>query len=132
RRRDDRAVATPVTLPANAKQAADSAKACFRSWGSHLQYGQVIRWLREQGIDCSLGSFDQAKFKTWFEKKFGERFLSPTDKRRKAVKDTLQKLGEPGRGGENWQIFHRGVEQRCGQSWTLRTIKRDVAELLGK
>jgi hypothetical protein len=128
----NRRASFPVaSLPVDPKRAADHAKACFRFWTSIIQYDQVCLWLDQQHVARTSTTFELTEFKAWFEKKFGETFLSPTDKRRSAVKTALQELGKPGRGAKvGWKKFCRRVCEICQQTWKLRTIQRDVHELL--
>jgi len=119
-----------VALPDGAKAAVKVAMACFRARESDAQYGQVFRWLAEQGIDCTPGTFDVDAFDVWFRTKFPTAPMGATEVRLNTVRAELKKGQHPGRGGNvGWKKFCDTVRKKSGQRCDDRTIKRDVASL---
>jgi hypothetical protein len=117
-------------LPSSGKQAATIAIAHFRSRASAEQYEQVSRWLADQ-FDRHLNF--TSDFDAWFRKKFPSAPLNSTEIRKNAVRAALAAGQRPRRGGNtDWKSFLKGIEARTGLSFDLKTIQRDVDELLGK
>jgi hypothetical protein len=119
-----------VDLPANPKEAANVAQARLLNLASGLQNGQVLRWLAQQGVNCVASSFDRAKFEAWFRKTFDEQIGSATDKRQAAVRELLEAGRRPGRGGCSWKEFDEQVRARTGMDFDIKTLRRDVDEIL--
>jgi hypothetical protein len=119
----------PLTLPKQAKSAAERARACFRHHASDLQFGMVFRWLRELGVDFSPEAFKPRDFERWFHATFPEE-VQPSLRRKQAVREALESGQKPGRGGNIvWDDFCENVRERTGVGWDDRTIKRDVGDL---
>lgn len=119
-----------ISLPSSGSQAAAIATARFRSEGSDEQFGQVFRWLHEQGINCVPGEFDASGFNVWFTKKFPSAARRPTTSRVEAVRALLKAGRRPGRGGTiSWKAFCDQTRARCGQRCDDKTIKRDVQKI---
>jgi hypothetical protein len=118
-------------LPSSGKRAAMIARAHFRSRASAEQYEQVSRWLAKELPNPHFNF--ATDFEPWFRKKFPNAPLNSTEIRKNAVHAAWKAGQRPGRGGNiDWKSFHKDLEARMGLKFDLKTIKRDVKDLLGK
>jgi hypothetical protein len=60
-------------LPSPAKGAAATAQALFRAHAADFQVEQVLRWMREPGIDCTPDGFASGTFERWICRKLSAR-----------------------------------------------------------
>jgi hypothetical protein len=116
------------SLPRSVDEAQRLIRARFRVNAVNDQIAQVMHWLREHNVDCSVANFDSKKFEHFWEKNFAEP--SATERRKAAVKKRLDAGERPGRGGTcTWKTFCKNVASECRTPCEEKTIKRDVKEL---
>jgi len=117
----------PISLPMDVRSAKDAALACFRTHAADIQVGQVLRWLREQGIDCEAARFDADKFNLWFKKAFAAARIPPKEARSIAIRKLLAEGHQPGRGGNiPLKRFCVMVRAECGMHCDNKTVERDL------